>query len=70
MHVGWFGWLWVGLGGAFGSMVRYRVGRLMGGWIPGVSSMLGDDRPRSRQFDFRDRSLRSRPVASGQTLAP
>lgn len=30
MHVGWFGLLWVGLGGAFGTMARYRVGRLMG----------------------------------------
>ena len=29
---------------------------------------LGDARPRSMQFDFRDRSLRSWPVASGQIL--
>ena len=41
MNAGWVGLLWVGLGGAFGSMVRYGVGRLLGWWIPGVSSMLG-----------------------------
>ena len=41
MSVGWMGFVWVGLGGAFGSMVRYGVGRWIGWWIPGVSSMLG-----------------------------
>ncbi len=41
MNVGWMGFVWVGLGGAFGSMVRYGVGRWIGCWIPGVSSMLG-----------------------------
>ena len=41
MSVGWMGFVWVGLGGALGSMVRYGVGRWMGWWIPGVSSMLG-----------------------------
>ena len=41
MNVGWMGFVWVGIGGAFGSMVRYGVGRWMGWWIPGVSSMLG-----------------------------
>ena len=41
MSVGCMGFVWVGLGGAFGSMVRYGVGRWMGWWIPGVSSMLG-----------------------------
>ena len=41
MNTGWMGFVWVGLGGAFGSMVRYGVGRLVGWWIPGASSMLG-----------------------------
>ena len=41
MNVGWMGFVWVGLGGAFGSVVRYGVGRWMGWWIPGVPSMLG-----------------------------
>ena len=41
MNVGWMGFVWVGLGGAFGSMVRYGVGRWIGCWIPGVSSIMG-----------------------------
>ena len=32
--------LWVALGGACGSVVRYGVGRLLGGYFPGVSSMV------------------------------
>ena len=41
MNVGWMGFVWVGIGGAFGSVVRYGVSRWMGWWIPGVSSIFG-----------------------------
>ena len=32
--------LWVALGGACGSLVRYGVGRLLGEYFPGIASMV------------------------------
>ena len=62
-------WMGVVVGGRilWGFDDLFDVSDGVSGFVA-CQATLGDDRPRSRQFDFRDRSLRSWPVASGQIL--
>jgi len=41
VNTGWMVGVWVAMGGAFGSLVRYGVGRLCSWCLPNASSVLG-----------------------------